>query len=354
MNKRHFLTACLAVMVSTAAGANDPWPNKPIRLVVPFPAGGAADVQARLVAVRLSERLKQPVIVDNKAGAGGNIGALGVARAAADGYTFLLGTPGPMAINKHLYRDMQFDPETDFAPVSFVSRITNVLVVNAKLPIKDANEFLKYAREAKDPIPVGIPGKGSAAHLAVVSLEELSKLKFNQVFYKGQRAGDPGSDRRHHPVHDQRNAFGDAAREVRGAARARRHQRGEMVAQPDAADAGQRGAGLRVGGLVRHRRSQGHAGADRRDDARGGGQDPAGTRGGGALQRPGRRAGGRLAGRADPARIGQVEARDRQREDREPVAARLRASARPTPNSARPRRGWARSARRPARCRRAC
>lgn len=185
MNKRHFLTACLAVMVSTAAGANDPWPNKPIRLVVPFPAGGAADVQARLVAVRLTERLKQPVIVDNKAGAGGNIGALGVARAAADGYTFLLGTPGPMAINKHLYRDMQFDPETDFAPVSFVSRITNVLVVNAKLPIKDANEFLKYAREAKDPIAVGIPGKGSAAHLAVVSLEELGKIKFNQVFYKG-------------------------------------------------------------------------------------------------------------------------------------------------------------------------
>ncbi|MBS0337143.1 MAG: tripartite tricarboxylate transporter substrate binding protein [Proteobacteria bacterium] len=185
MNKREFMLAGAAILASASVRANGAWPAKPVRLVVPFPAGGAADVQARLIAARLSARLNQPVYIDNKGGAGGNIGSLAVARSPADGYTLLLGTPGPMAINKYLYRDMQYDPDSDFVPVSFISRITNVLVVNSKLPINDPVEFLKAAREAKEPLAVGIPGKGSAAHLAVVSLEELANVKFNQIFYKG-------------------------------------------------------------------------------------------------------------------------------------------------------------------------
>jgi len=186
MNKREFVAACVAMLASPLARSQDgPWPTKPVRLVVPYPAGGAADIQARLIATRLPAYLKQPVVVENKSGAGGNIGAAQVAHSPADGYTLLLGTPGPMAINKYLYRNMQYDPESDFAPVSFVSKIANVLVVNGKLPIRDVNEFLKFARDAKEPIAVGIPGKGSAAHLAVVSLEELAKLKFTEVFYRG-------------------------------------------------------------------------------------------------------------------------------------------------------------------------
>ncbi|MBN9429398.1 MAG: tripartite tricarboxylate transporter substrate binding protein [Burkholderiales bacterium] len=184
MNKRTFLAACGAVLCARA-GVASTWPQRPIRLIVPFPAGGAADLQARILASNLPAILGQPVVVENRSGAGGNVGAVGVANAPGDGYTLLMGTPGPMAINKHIYRDMQYDPESDFAPVSFVSRVANVLVINSKLAQRSAADFIGYLRSSPTPVAVAIPGKGSAAHLAVLALEDMAKVKLNKVLYKG-------------------------------------------------------------------------------------------------------------------------------------------------------------------------
>lgn len=185
MNRRSMLIAALSAFAGARVGATPNWPSRPIRIVVPFPAGGAADVQARILAAAVSKLVDPPVIVENRSGAGGNIGALSVAKAEPDGYTLLMGTPGPLSINQHLYKNMQFDPLRDFTPVSFVSRIANVLVVNPSVPVEDVRSFIEYARAAEPPLSVGLPGKGSAAHLAVVALTQMTRIRFNHVIYRG-------------------------------------------------------------------------------------------------------------------------------------------------------------------------
>src|SRR4051812_6214022 len=142
--RRSFLLPPSAFLLCWAAGmpaAAQPWPGKPIRFVVPFAAGGGTDLLARLLAPRLTESLGQPVVVDNRGGAGGVIGADIVAKAPPDGYTIVLGSPGPLTINPNLQR-MPYDPQRDFAPVALATVSPFVLVVHPSLPAKNVKEFL--------------------------------------------------------------------------------------------------------------------------------------------------------------------------------------------------------------------
>ena len=150
--------------------AQSGWPTKPIRMVVPFAPGGTTDILARAVAVELTKSLGQPVVVDNKAGAGGNIGADIVAKAAPDGYTILMGTVGTHAINKWLYDKMPYDPVKDFAPISLVAGVPNVMVVNADkaraLKIHNVQDFIAYAKANPGKLNMASSGNGTSIHMA--------------------------------------------------------------------------------------------------------------------------------------------------------------------------------------------
>lgn len=168
------------------------WPSKPIQLIVPFGAGGTTDLLARLVADGLSKGLNQKVIVENKPGAGANIGAADVARAQPDGYTLLMGTPGPLAINPYIYPDMTFDPAKDFAAVSYVADVPNVIVTNPSTGLKNMPDLLAQAKAKPGQLNWGSPGVGSTGHIQLELLKQLSGVNIAHVPYKGasQAAAD--------------------------------------------------------------------------------------------------------------------------------------------------------------------
>lgn len=171
-----------------AAHAADPWPAKPIQIIVPFGPGGTTDLLARLVAEGIAKELQQAVIVQNKPGAGANIGATEVARAAADGYTLLMGTPGPLAINSYIYDNMAFDPAKDFAAVSYVADVPNVIVANPDLKIKNIAELLEQAKARPGQLNWGSPGIGSTGHLQLELLKQMTGADIVHVPYKGSAA----------------------------------------------------------------------------------------------------------------------------------------------------------------------
>jgi tripartite-type tricarboxylate transporter receptor subunit TctC len=188
MNKRilatFFLAAAAALPLLPAARA-DTFPDKPITLVVPFPPGGPTDAMARTLAAEMKDRLGQPMIVENRAGAGGNIGAEFVARAAPDGQTLLFGTSGPLAINSSLYRKVNYDPVKSFAPVIQVGDLPNILVVNPSVPAKNVKELLAYAKANPGKLSYASSGNGASSHLAGVMFNAMAGVDFQHVPYKG-------------------------------------------------------------------------------------------------------------------------------------------------------------------------
>ncbi|HYF59599.1 MAG TPA: tripartite tricarboxylate transporter substrate binding protein [Burkholderiaceae bacterium] len=177
--------AALASLAAPAAFAQADWPAKTIRMVVPFAAGGTTDLVARTIAEQLTPVLKQPVVVDNRAGAGGNVGAAEVAKAAPDGYTFLMGTPGTQAINQFLYPKMPYDTEKDLIPVSFVVRVPNVLMVPASLGVKTMEELIALARSKPGRLTYGTPGNGSTGHLSTELFKSRAKIFVTHIPYRG-------------------------------------------------------------------------------------------------------------------------------------------------------------------------
>lgn len=188
MNRRPFLfRIALATSLAVAGFAShaQDWPSKKvITLVVPFAAGGSTDATARLLAEKLGKELGQQVVVDNKAGAGSNIGSAFVAKAPADGYTLLLGT-STIATNVTLYKSTGFDLRKDLLPVSQVALIPNVLTVNNDVPAKTLQEFVAYVAQKKTPISYGSAGNGSASHLSGALFNSMSKGDMQHVPYKG-------------------------------------------------------------------------------------------------------------------------------------------------------------------------
>jgi tripartite-type tricarboxylate transporter receptor subunit TctC len=175
------MLAMSAGRVSLAAD----WPTRPVRLVVPFPPGGSTDILARAIAQKLQEALGQPFVVDNKPGAGGSIGASEVARAAADGYTILMGHIGTLAINPSLYPQLPYDPVTSFAPVALIARVPNVLVVNPAVPVHDVRELIALAKAKPGSLRYASGGNGSAAHIAMEYFKLRTQTSIEHIPYRG-------------------------------------------------------------------------------------------------------------------------------------------------------------------------
>jgi tripartite-type tricarboxylate transporter receptor subunit TctC len=161
------------------------WPDRPIRLVVPFPPGGVADLLARSLAPHLQALLGQPIVVENRAGAGGNVGADAVAKSPPDGNTLLLSSTGPLAINAALYGQMPFDPATAFAPVALALVAPMVLVVRADRPWRGLGDVLEAARAAPGRLSGGSAGNGSTPHLALELLKSMARVDITHVPYRG-------------------------------------------------------------------------------------------------------------------------------------------------------------------------
>ncbi|QBK04898.1 tripartite tricarboxylate transporter substrate binding protein [Hylemonella gracilis] len=183
--KRRIALAALALAATMPAAFAADWPVKPITLIVPFPAGGSTDAVARLVAQRLGETLGQQVVVDNRAGAGGNLGTDAVSRAAADGYTLALSTSGPLANNKFLYPKMSFDPLRDLTPVIAVGEIPMGIAVNPALKAATLQDLLKEMRARPEQVSIGNPGNGTIGHLTTELVESQAQVRAMNVPYKG-------------------------------------------------------------------------------------------------------------------------------------------------------------------------
>ncbi len=161
------------------------YPDKPVRLVVPFPAGGATDLMARSLGQKLSERLGQPVVIDNRAGAGGGIGAEAVATAAPDGYTLLFATMGSLTINPSLYKSLRYDPVRSFEPISLTHNTSNLLVVNSTVPARSVAELIELARRKPGELSFASAGNGTTSHLSGELFKSLAKVGLTHVPYKG-------------------------------------------------------------------------------------------------------------------------------------------------------------------------
>ncbi|MEP7207867.1 MAG: tripartite tricarboxylate transporter substrate binding protein [Casimicrobiaceae bacterium] len=181
--------ACLFPLVGAvlpaAAAATDPYPSRPIRIIVPFPPGGPADVLARVVGERLGASLAKPVVVENRAGAGGNIGMELGAKAAPDGYTLVLAPAGNLTVNPNLYRSVPYDVGRDFAPVTVLAAVPNILVVNPSLGVKSVADLVRYAKAHPGALNFSSPGPGSGAHLAGELFKSMAGVDMVHVPFNG-------------------------------------------------------------------------------------------------------------------------------------------------------------------------
>ncbi len=179
------LGGLIGVALASSALAQDAYPTRPVRLVVPFPPGGTTDIFARLIGEKLTQALGQPVVIENRGGAGGNIGADAVAKARPDGYTLLMGTVGTHAINASLYENMPYDPLTDFAPVAYAAGVPNIMVVSPKV-VKATNvqEFIAKAKESGK-FNFASSGNGTSIHLTGELFKQVTGLNMTHVPYRG-------------------------------------------------------------------------------------------------------------------------------------------------------------------------
>ena len=190
---RRSCVCVLAASLFVAAGAHSQqnFPSRPVTLIVGFAAGGATDTAARIIAKKLSDNFGQSVVVDNRAGAGGNIAHQQIATAPPDGYTILLGSVGPLAVAPHLVKDLPYDPQKDIAPLTMGVVFPNVLVVNPSVPAKTLKEFVALAKAKPGALEYGSTGVGSAANLAGELLKQRAGIDLTHVPYKGGGAAMP-------------------------------------------------------------------------------------------------------------------------------------------------------------------
>jgi len=186
LTRRHLAAAAFAAPFLPGAARAQAWtPNRPIRFVVPFPPGGATDVVARVLGERLQDRLGQPVTVENRTGAGGNLGVENVVRSAPDGYTILMGTTGTLTINPHLYSNMAFNPATDLAPIAMAFATDHVLIVNPTVPAQTAQDFIALLRARPNALSYGSGGSGSSTHLVPELFKLVARVEMQHVPYRG-------------------------------------------------------------------------------------------------------------------------------------------------------------------------
>jgi tripartite-type tricarboxylate transporter receptor subunit TctC len=178
------LLALILLFASALASAQS-YPSKPVRIIVPFPAGGIADLYARIIGQRVADGWAQPVLVENRTGAGGNIGADAVAKSVPDGYTLVMGSFGTHAVNVSLFSAMPYDPLRDFAPIALVLEAEGLLVVHPSVPAKDVRELIAHARANPGKLTFASAGMGTASHLAGELFKTMAKVEMTHVPYKG-------------------------------------------------------------------------------------------------------------------------------------------------------------------------
>ena len=199
INRRRLMELTAAFAASSAVAHNvqaQAYPNRTIRLIAPFPAGGGTDSAARIIAARLSELLGQQIVVDNRPGAGSNIGAEAVARSAPDGYTLLLAAP-PLAINRFLYASLNYDSVTDLAPVSLLCRFPNILAVAVSSPLTSVRSFIDYARANPGKVTYSSPGIGTTPHLSGELFKRMAGIESHPRALSRRRGR---CHYRHHPA----------------------------------------------------------------------------------------------------------------------------------------------------------
>jgi tripartite-type tricarboxylate transporter receptor subunit TctC len=189
IHRRHFTAALLAAGAAPGFAQAD-WPTRTITIVNPYAAGGGVDPVARLVAARLAERLGQQVIVDNRIGAAGMLGAASVAAAKPDGYTLMMSASNDMAINQHLYKNMRYQPLRDFAPITQVVQLPMVFVVHPDVPARTMREFIELAKKQPGKFTYASPGNGTLQHLVAARLQSLAGIQMLHVPYKERLVQD--------------------------------------------------------------------------------------------------------------------------------------------------------------------
>jgi len=177
--------ATLGLGAAAQARTAATWPLRPVRLIVPFPPAGSTDILAREIALKLQDALGQPVVVENRPGAGGSIGSVEATRASADGHTLLMGHIGTLAVNPSLYPNLAYDPRTSFTPVALMARVPNVLVVNPQVPARDVRELIALAKARPGELHYASGGNGSAAHLAMEYFKLKADIDVVHVPYRG-------------------------------------------------------------------------------------------------------------------------------------------------------------------------
>ena len=185
MKKLFQLTAALCAVLAPAATFAQTFPSKPVLFVMPNAPGAVADYVAHIVAARISAETKQPVIVEPKAGGGGNIGAEVVAKAAPDGYTLLLGFPGTHSVNIHMFKSLAYDPVKDFAPISLLMKAPYYLFVGASLPVNSVADLVSYAKANPGKMNFGSSGNGGPSHLAIVLFNMMASVELFHIPYRG-------------------------------------------------------------------------------------------------------------------------------------------------------------------------
>ena len=189
LSRRTLIALSAALAVPAAALAQGSWPTRPVRIVVPFAPGGTTDILARLLAPELSKVFGQQFIVDNRGGAGGNIGADHVAKSTGDGYTLLMGTVGTHGINKSLYARLPYDPQKDFAPITLVAGVPNVMVMNTataqRLGINSVQDFIRYAKANPGKLNMASSGNGTSIHLAGELFKAKTGIFMTHIPYRG-------------------------------------------------------------------------------------------------------------------------------------------------------------------------
>jgi len=183
-----FRTIVTLAMWAAFPVAAQQYPVKPVKIVVAFTAGGTTDIIARMLAQRLSERLKQPFVIENRPGAGGNLGTEIAVRSPPDGYTLLVNTVGPMAVNPTLYKNLPYNPLTDLAPITQISDVPNVLVVHPSLKVANLEGFIAYARSHQGELNYGSTGIGTSAHLSSFMFASRAGFTATHIPYKGAEA----------------------------------------------------------------------------------------------------------------------------------------------------------------------
>ncbi|CAB3734877.1 Bug family tripartite tricarboxylate transporter substrate binding protein [Achromobacter piechaudii] len=186
LNFQRLLRVCaLGLALAAPSLSQAAWPEKPITLIVPWAAGGSTDILARVLSEGLTQSLGQPVIVENRSGASGNIGTTFVARAKPDGYTLLVGSMSTHTMNQALYSNMPFDGVKDFTPIAELALVTNTMVVHPSVPVNNVKEFIAYVKDRPDAVAYASAGQGSTNHLSAALFEKAAGVKMMHIPYRG-------------------------------------------------------------------------------------------------------------------------------------------------------------------------